>query len=144
MATYTTAQMRTAGVFPAATDLAATPGQIMLEYLIDGSKKTIAATDFVEFYDIPTYSGFVVEAASITVLNAATASCTVDLGIAGTDITGLTGFDATSTAGTQVKLATAVNSVVTTSSASKLTMQFNTAGLGNGILKVRIFGKQLG
>jgi len=144
MATFTTAQMRTSGVYPAATDIAGTPGQIMLEYLIDGSKKAIAATDIVEFYDIPTYSGFVVEAASIAVLNAATASCTVDVGIAGTDITGLTAFDATSTAGTQVKLASGANTVVTTSTASKLTMQFNTAGLGNGILKVRIFGKQLG
>lgn len=144
MATYTTAQMKAAGVFPAATSTAGFPGPVMLEYVIDGSKKAIAATDFVEFFDIPTYAGFIVDAASVSVTNAATASCTVDIGIAGTDITGLTGFDATSTAGDQHKLATAANSVITTSTASKLTLQFNTAGLGNGVLRVRIYGTILG
>lgn len=144
MATYTTAQMKDAGIFPAATNCAAFPGPIMLEYLIDGSKKSIVATDIVTCFDIPTYAGFIVQGASVNVTTAATASCTVDIGIAGTDITGLTAFDATSTAGDQHKFATGANTVATTSSASSLTLQFNTAGLGNGVLRVRIYGVIMG
>jgi len=142
MATFTTAQMKAAGVLPASMDAASTPGPVMLEYLIDGSKKAIAAADIVTMYDIPTYAGFVVSAASVEVLVAGTATGTCDIGIAGTDITGLTAFDTATVAGV-IKLATAANSVLTTSSASSLTLQQNTAGLGNGKLRVRIFGTYL-
>jgi hypothetical protein len=144
MATYTTAQMRASGIYPAATDIPGSPGQIMLEYVIDGSKKAIATNDVVTMFDIPTYTGFLVEAASVNVTNAATASCALSIGIAGTDVTGLTAFDATSTAGAQVKLATGANSVITTSGTSSITLKANTAGLGNGVVRVRVFGKLLG
>jgi hypothetical protein len=123
-------------------DAASTPGPVMLEYLIDGSKKAVAATDFVTMYDIPTYAGFVVSAASVEVLSPGLATGTCDIGIAETDITGLTGFDTAVVAGT-IKLATAANSVLTAGSASSLTLQQNTAGLGTAKLRVRIFGTYL-
>ena len=139
MATYTTAQMSAAGVPAAATSSAGTPGPVILDYYFDGSKKAIAAADFITLFDIPTYSAFIVDAANITVIKAGTATATIDLGIAGTDITGLTAYDA-ATVGTATKLATAANTIATTSSASSLTAQVNTAGLGTGIFRIRVFG----
>lgn len=144
MATFTTAQMKAAGIQPAAMDAASTPGNVMLEYVIDGSKKAIAAADIVTIHDIPTYAAFVVRGASIAVLVPGTATGTMDIGIAGTDITGLTAWATDAAAGTEsVKLATAANSVITAGSASSLTLQQNTAGLGTGKLRVRIFGEYM-
>lgn len=141
MATFTTAQMLAAGVAPAGADRAGFPGPFVLEYKIDGTKKTIAAADIVTCFDIPTYTAVIIDGAQMIVEAAATATCTVDVGIAGTDITGLTAFDPTAAAGTKSsKLATAANTVVTTSTASSLTLQFNTAGLGSGRFTVRIYG----
>lgn len=140
MATYTTAQMLAAGVNPAAADRAGFPGPLLLEYVLDGTKKAIAAADIVTIFDIPTYTYLTIAGASLSVQAASTASCTVDVGIAGTDITGLTAFDPT-TAGTKDhKVASGTNTVETTGTASSLTLQFNTAGLGNGKITVRIYG----
>jgi hypothetical protein len=102
-------------------------------------KKAIASAENVTMYDIAANAGFVVSAASVEVLVEGTATGTCDIGIAGTDITGLTAFD-TATVGGVIKLATAANSVIATSSASSLTLQQNTAGLGGGKLRVRVFG----
>ncbi len=139
MATFTTAQMAAAGVPAAATSSAGMPGPIVIDYYLDASKKTIAATDIVTLFDIPTYSAFIVDAANITVIKGGTASATIDLGIAGTDTTGLTAFDA-ATVASSTKLATGANTVATTSGASSLTAQVNTAGLGSGIFRIRVFG----
>jgi len=139
MATFTTAQMKTAGVNPAGQDMpGVAPGFITLEYILDASKKAVAAADIVTFYDIPTYTGLQVFGASVAVLSAGAATSTIDVGIAGTDITGLTAFDA-ATVGETTKLATAANSVITTSGTSSLTLQVNTAGLGQGLFRVRVY-----
>lgn len=140
MATFTTAQMLAAGQNPASTDVASLPGYVVFEYLLDASKKTIAAADIVTAWDIPTYTAVVIDGASLEVLRAGTATATVDVGIAGTDITGLTAFDA-ATVGKSNKLASGANSVVTTSTASSLTLQVNTAGLGTGLFRFRIYGR---
>lgn len=142
MATFTTAQMKAVGVNPAGTDCVAFPGPIVLEYILDASKKTTAATDIVTFFDIPAYSGMIIDAASVAVLSAGTATSTIDIGIAGTDITGLTAFDAAVVAET-IKLASGANTIITTGTASSLTMQINTAGLGSGVYRVRVFGTLL-
>ena len=142
MATYTTAQMLAAGVNPASTDCASFPGPVVLEYYLDASKKTIAAADFVTFFDIPSYTGMIITGAALAVIEAGTATGTIDVGIAGTDITGLTAFDG-ATVGETVKLATAANTVVTTGSTSSLTLQINTAGLGKGKFRFRVFGTLL-
>jgi hypothetical protein len=142
MATYTTTQMAAAGVPAAFSSSAGSPGACMLEYVLDGKKKAIAAADIVTMYDISTYSGFIVDAATVEVLSAAVATATMDVGIAGTDITGATAIDI-ATVGSVIKLATGANTVATTSSASSLTLQFNTAGLGTGKLRVRVFGTLL-
>jgi hypothetical protein len=139
MATFTTAQMKAAGVNPAGTDAVSFPGPVVMEYILDASKKTIAAADIVTFFDIPAYTGVVITAASLAVLQAGAATSTIDIGIAGTDITGLTAFDA-ATVGESIKLATAANSVITTSGVSSLTAQVNTAGLSNGLFRIRVYG----
>jgi len=142
MATFTTAQMAAAGVPPASLSTAGTPGAVMLEYILDGKKRAIAATDIVTMFDIPAYAGFVVTGATVSVLTAGTATCTMDVGIAGTDITGATAVDM-ATVGDTVKIATGANSVATAGTASSLTLQFNTAGLGNGKARVRVYGTLL-
>lgn len=140
MATYTTAQMAASGIMPAtASDAASTPGPVIIEYFLDASKKAIAAADIVTFLDIPAATGIVVSGATLEVIVAGTATATIDVGIAGTDITGLTAFDA-ATVGKSIKLATAANSVITTSGTSSLTLQVNTAGLGSGKFRVRVYG----
>lgn len=138
MATFTTAQMKAAGVNSAGTDRASFPGPVVFEYILDASKKTIAAADFVTFFDIPTYTGVLITGASLAVLEAGAATSTMDVGIAGTDVTGLTAFDM-ATVGESTKLATAANSVITTSTASSLTMQINTAGLSRGKFRLRVY-----
>ena len=138
MATYTTAQMKAAGIQPAGTDRFGFPGPIVLQYELDASKKAIATNDIVTMFDIPAGSGFKVDAATVEVLAAGTASDTISIGIAGTDCTGLTAFDGATVAKT-MKLATAANTIVT-GAASSITLKANTAGLGSGKYVVRVFG----
>jgi len=143
MATFTIAQMLAAGVPPAALDVAGTPGMFMAEWELDGAKKAIAATDFCTFFEIPTYTQCHILSAGVEILRAGTASGTIDIGIAGTDITGLTAWATDGTAGTKlVKAATvaAAQAVITTSSVSTLTVQQNTAALGVGRYRIRVFG----
>lgn len=144
MAAYTIAQLRAAGVAPGATSEHSFPGDLFIDYTFDGSKLTTAATDTLDFFEIPAYAGFIVTAAAITVVRAGTASGTMDIQLAGTDVTGLTAWATDATAGTKlVKLASAANTVVNTSSASYLRLQQNTAGLGRGIVRVRLWGTLL-
>jgi len=142
MATFTTAQMLAAGQNPMSTDAASFPGPVVFEYLLDASKKAIAAADFVTMFDIPVYTGLIISGATLEVLRAGAATSTIDLGIATTDITGLTAFDA-ATVGKSTKLATAANTVVTTGTASSLTLQVNTAGLSTGLFRIRVYGTLL-
>ena len=144
MADYTTAQLRTVGISPAATDRHGFPGPIVLDFEFDGAKRSTAATDTVAFFDLPALTGFRVNAAALTVVKAGTASGTADIQLAGTDVTGLTAWALDAAAGTQlVKLATAANTVVNTGSASTLRVQINTAGVGAGKFRVRVFGEML-
>jgi hypothetical protein len=139
MANFTVAVMKAAGVAPATllTDL--TNGYQMLDYTIDGSLKAIAATDTVELWDFPALTGILIKAAAVTVVKPGTASGTVDIQMVATDVTGLTAWATDATAGTQlVKLASAANTVVNTT-ATVLRLQQNTAGLGAGVLRVRIW-----
>lgn len=152
MAAFTIAQMRAAGVNPAAADSAAFPGDVVIDYELDGSKKAIAAADTVDFFEIPAYAGFIPTAAAITVIKAGTATGTVDIQIGGADVAGLTAWATDAAAGTKlVKIATgavsgAVNTppnVVNTTTASYIRLQQNTAGLGSGRIRVRVFGTLL-
>lgn len=138
MATYTTAQMLAAGM-SVSTNQAALNGPFTIEWIIDGSKKTIASGDIVNLLDIPTYCAVIVQAATVTTMTAGTASGAPEIGIAGTACTGLTGFDS-ATAGQAAKLATAANTVATTSSTSAVTYKQLTAGLGSGKLRIRVQG----
>lgn len=141
MAAKTIANLRSAGLAPASTDTHGFPGKVILDFTLDGSKLAVASTDTVDFFELPAYAGMIVEAAAITVVRAGTASGTIDLQIGGTDITGLTGWASDATAGTKlVKLATAANTVINTTTASYVRLQQNTAGLGNGLIRVRVFG----
>ncbi|MFM6959557.1 MAG: hypothetical protein ACKOW0_00840 [Schleiferiaceae bacterium] len=152
MAAKTIANLRTAGLAPASADAAGFPGQVMLDFQLDGSKLAVAATDTVDFFEIPAYAGFVITAAAITVVRPGTASGTMDLQIGGADVAGCTGWATDAAAGTQlVKVATGtvastVNTpanVVNTSSASYIRVQQNTAALGSGLIRVRVFGTLL-
>jgi hypothetical protein len=142
MATFTTAQMLAAGVPAASTDAFSTPGDVTFEYILDGSKKAIATSDVVNVFDIPTYTGVVISGAAVSVSKAGTASGALSVCIGTTDVTGLTAFD-TATVGESVKLATAANTVVTTGTAGTLAIKMSTAGLGSGIIRVRIFAEVL-
>ena len=140
MAAITTTQVRAAGLAPASTDRAGFPGDVVLDFELDGAKLTVAATDTVDMFDLPAYAGVTVKAAAITVVRAGTATGTVDIQIAGTDVTGLTAWATDAAAGTKlVKLATAANTTVNTTSATAIALQQNTAGLGNGKIRVRLF-----
>lgn len=139
MATFTTADMLAAGM-AVSTDKAFTNGPFTIEFTVDGSKKTIAAGDIVNLFDIPTYCGVLIQAASVTTLVAGTASGAPEVGIAGTAATGLTGFDSATAGARAVKFATAANTVATTSSASAITYKQLTAGLGGGKLRIRVQG----
>lgn len=160
MAAKTIANLRTAGLAPASTDRASFPGEIMLDFELDGAKLAVAAADTVDFFEIPAYAGFIVHAAAFTVVRAGTATGTVDLQIGGADVVGLTGWATDAAAGTQlVKLAsglvagtnaadvvTGTNvpaNVVNTTSASFIRLQQNTAALGSGLIRVRVFGTLL-
>lgn len=140
MTAITTATMIAAGVAAGALD-EIVPGDFMLEYLLDGSKKTIAAADTVDFFDIPAYAGAMISGASVEVITPGTATGTLDIQLGGADVTGLTAWATDAAAGTKlVKLATAANTVVNGGSASAIRLQQNTAGLGTGVLKIRVWG----
>lgn len=152
MAAKTIANLRAAGLAPASTDRAGFPGQVMLDFELDGSKMTVAAADTVDFFEIPALAGFIAHAAAITVVRPGTATGTVDIQIGGADVKGLTAWATDAAAGTQlVKLAVgtvtsadaAQAGVVNTGSASYIRLQQNTAGLGSGLIRVRVFGTLL-
>ncbi len=149
MAAKTIANLRTAGLAPASTDRASFPGEVIMDFELDGSKLAVAATDTVDFFEIPAYAGFIVHAAAVTVVKPGTATGTMDIQIGGADAKGLTGWATDAAAGTQLvkvalgTVATTDNtpaSVVNTSSASYIRVQQNTAALGSGIVRVRVFG----
>lgn len=149
MANYTIAQLKTVGIQPASTDLASFPGVVTLEYFFDGTKRSTATSDTVDLFEIPAYAGLVVDAAAVTVVAAGTASCTIGVtlgasGAAGTAVTGLTAWAADAAAGTKlVKLATAANSVISTTTSNFVKLQFSTAAAGSGKYRVRVFCKLL-
>jgi hypothetical protein len=152
MAAKTIANLRTAGLAPASTDRASFPGQIMLDFELDGAKMAVAAADTVDFFEIPALAGFIAHAAAITVVRPGTATGTMDIQIGGADVKGLTAWATDAAAGTQlVKLAVGTVSsadaaqaaVVNTSSASYVRLQQNTAALGSGLIRVRVFGTLL-
>jgi hypothetical protein len=144
MAALTIAQLRAAGLAPASTDIPAYPGDIILDFELDGSKFAVAATDTVDLFEIPALAGFIVKAAAITVLRPGTATGTIDIQLVTTDVTGLTAWAADATAGTKlVKLATAANTAVNTGTATYIRLQQNTAALGSGWIRVRVFGTLL-
>lgn len=144
MTAKTIANLRTAGLAPASTDCASFPGEVMMDFELDGSKLAVAATDTVDFFEVPAYAGFIVTAASVTVIRPGTATGTMDIQVGGADVTGLTAWATDAAAGTQlIKLATAANTVVNTTAASYVRVQQNTAALGAGRVRVRVFGKVL-
>lgn len=141
MAAFTIAQMQAAGINPGLTDAASFPGFVVIDYVIDGSKKAVASTDTVEFYTVPTGASLLILGASVYVNVAATASANFDLGIwasSHTNITGLTAFDLDAAAGTNVhKAATAANLAAST---NRLTLEMDTAALGSGNIRIRVYG----
>jgi hypothetical protein len=139
MATYTTAQMLAAGM-ATSTNQASFSGPFTIEWLIDGSKKTIAAADVVNLMDIPPWAAVTIQAATVTTIAGGTATGAPEVGIAGTACTGLTGFDSATTGTQAAKLATAVNTVVTTGTASAITYKQLTAALGTGKIRIRVQG----
>lgn len=140
MTAFTTANMLAAGIQAAGTDRAGQPGVVVLDYVLDGSKKTIAAADTVDIFDIPAYAGAIVDAAAVTVITPGTASGTLAVQVGGSSVTGLTAWATDAAAGTKlVKLATAANTVVNTSSASSVRLLQSTAGLGTGKIRVRVW-----
>ena len=139
MATYTTAQMLAAGM-AGSTNQASVSGPFTIEWIIDGTKKTISTNDIVTLLDIPAYAAVIIQAATVTTLVAGTATGAPEVGIAGTACTGLTGFDSATAAAQAAKLATANNTVATTGSASSITYKQLTAGLGSGKLRIRVQG----
>lgn len=141
MADYTIAQLRTAGIQPASLSGASMPEYVMFDYEFDGSKRTTAAADTLALFEIPALCGLIVHAAALTVVRAGTATATADIQLNTTDVTGLTAWALDATAGTKlVKLATAANTIVNTSSATTVKLQINTAGVGQGKFRVRIWG----
>lgn len=144
MADYTIAQLRTAGIQPASTDPVALPGFMVFDYEFDGTKRSTAATDTIAMFEIPALAGMIVHAAALTVVRAGTASATADIQLNTTDVTGLTAWQLDATAGTKlVKLATAANTIINTGSATTMRLQINTAGVGAGKFRVRVWATLL-
>jgi hypothetical protein len=144
MAAKTIANLRTAGLAPASTDSASFPGEIILEFELDGGKLAVASGDTVDFFEIPAFAGFIVQAAAVTVVTPGTASGTLAIQVGGADVTGLTAWATDAAAGTQlVKRATAANSVINTGTASFVRVSQGGAALGTGRLRVRVFGLML-
>lgn len=152
MAALTIAQLRAKGIFPASTDKHGFPGDVMLDYELDGAKQAVAATDTVDMFEIPDLAGFIAKAAAITVVRPGTATGTMDIQIGGADVKGLTAWATDAAAGTKlVKLAIGTvaaadstpASVINAGAVSYIRLQQNTVGLGNGKIRVRIFGTLL-
>ena len=144
MPAYTTAQLRTVGIQPAALDPAGLPGFMMFDYEFDGAKRSTVATDTVDMFDLPAFAGLIVHAASLTVSRPGTATATADIQIGGVDVTGLTAWALDAAAGTKlVKLATAANTIVNTGTASAIRLQINTAGAGVGRFRIRVWATLL-
>lgn len=150
MANYTVAQLKAVGIAPATSSFSSAPTQdVVLEYFFDGSKRSTVANDTADIFEIPAYAGFVVDSAAVTVVAAGTATCTLSVTLgaaaaAGTAVTGLTAWAADATAGTKlIKLATAANSIISTTTSNFVKVQVVTAGLGSGKYRVRVFGRLL-
>lgn len=150
MANYTIAQLKSVGIAPAASSHVGSPSQnVVLEYFFDGTKRSTVAADTVDLFEIPAYAGFVVDSAAVTVVAAGTATCTIGVTLgagaaAGTAVTGLTAWAADAAAGTKlVKLATAANSVISTTTSNFVKLQFSTAAAGTGKYRVRVMGRLL-
>lgn len=141
MATYTTTQLKTVGINPAAVSPASTPGFMVLDWIFDGSKRSTTSTDILQFYDLPAYCAVGVTAAAITVVKAATTNSNVDLRAGGSNITGLTAWDLDATAGTKLIKAATSGPLYTinTSSASALECELDTAAVGSGIFRLRMW-----
>lgn len=152
MANLTIAQLRAVSIPPASMDIYSTPGTFVMDYVFDGSKQALAASDTADMFEIPAYCGVIIQAAAVTVIKPgsnASATLGISLGAAaaaGTAVTGLTGWDVSSgaTAGTQlVKLQTAANTIISTNTSNYIKIQISTAALGTGVVKVRVFGQLL-
>jgi hypothetical protein len=150
MANYTIAQLKALGIAPATVDAPSFPAPaIVLEYMFDGSKRSTVATDTVDLFEIPAYAGFVVDSAAVSVIAAGTATVTVAVTLgaaaaAGTAVTGLTAWAGDAAVGTKlIKLATAANSVISTTTSNFVKLQFGTVGAGIGKYRVRVFGRFL-
>lgn len=152
MAAYTTADAKAAGAqgISIATDFSSLPGRFAIEATIDfakvnytamtGAPTAFALNDTLALFDIPTYSSAIVDCASLNVITACAASSTVEVGIAGTAVTTLTGL-ATSSVAKVSAIQGGTNTVTTTSSASTLTLKFTGAAPGTlGKYRIRIHG----
>ncbi len=139
MATFITSDMLAAGM-SVSTNQSSVNGPFTIEWIIDGSKKAIAAADIINLFDIPAYTAVIIQSATMTTLTAGTASGAPEIGIAGTACTGLTGFDSATLNARKAQLATAANTVATTGTASAVTYKQLTAGLGSGKMRVRVQG----
>ena len=141
MSNYTVAVMQAAGIQPATmlTDL--TSGYQMLDYTIDGSKKAIATADTYEIWTFPALTAVNIKAAAITVVKAGTASGAPAVQLVATSVTGLTAWDSAATDGTQlIKFATVGSTTfIVNTTATVIRMLQSTAGLGAGVLRVRIW-----
>ena len=148
MANYTVAQLKALGIYSAASSASSYPSQnVVLEYFFDGTKRSTVAADTVDLFEIPAFAGFVVDSAAMTVVAPGTATCTVGVTLgaaaaAGTAVTGLTAWAADAAAGTKlVKLATAANTSISGASSTFVKLQFSTAALGTGKVRVRVYGR---
>jgi hypothetical protein len=144
MAAKTIANLRSAGLTPASTDRAAFPGNVVLDFTLDGAKMAVAAADTVDFFELPAFAGMIVTSAAVTVIRPGTATGTVGIQLGATIVTGLSGVTAWATdaaAGTKlIKLSTAANTIINTGTASQVRLVQSVAALGNGLIRVRVFG----
>ncbi len=144
MTALTTTVLRAAGIAPAATDITGYPGYLVAEWLFDGTKQAMAATDTADFFDLPALTGVIIHAAALTIIRPGTATGVLSVQIAATNITGLTAWATDAAAGTQlVKLATASNTTVNTSSATAIRVLQGTAAIGTGAYRLRVWGTLL-
>lgn len=150
MPNYTIAQLKSVGIAPAASSAVGSPSSnVVLDYYFDGAKRSTVATDTVEMFEIPAFAGFVVDSAAVTVVSPGTATVTLAVtlgatGAAGTAVTGLTAWDGAAAAGTKlIRMATAANSIISTTTSNFVKVQFGTVGAGSGKYRVRVMGRLL-
>lgn len=150
MPNYTIAQLKSVGIAPAASSAVGSPSyNVVLDYYFDGAKRSTVATDTVEMFEIPAFAGFVVDSAAVTVVSPGTETVTLAVtlgatGAAGTAVTGLTAWDGAAVAGTKlIRLATAANSIISTTTSNFVKVQFGTVGAGSGKYRVRVMGRLL-